>query len=199
MIYHNTFWTTAPNVNDADLITPVSNVKMRDNIFQSAGYSIYQVPRGALGIDADYNNWYSSLEGPHFMWEKVNYYVFSALCTRGGLECHGYDDLPGLSNPTGGDFSLSASSLNIDRGIPIPGINDGFIGDAPDLGVPNQLANALTFRTHYHRQPAIQPDLIGCLGFLVFIQPHHPRASFFKRFYGLYQIGADNKQVFRGP
>jgi len=62
LFYHNTFWTSAPNVNDADLITPVSNVKMRDNIFQGAGYSIYQVPKGSLGIDADYNNWYSSME-----------------------------------------------------------------------------------------------------------------------------------------
>lgn len=132
--YHNTFWTTAANVNDADLITPVSNVKMRNNIFQGAGYSIYEPPKGSLGIDWDYNNWYSSREESHFMWEKVNYYTFAALCRRGGLECHGYDDLPGLSNPTGGDFTLSPSSLNIDRGVPIPGIDDGFVGDAPDLG-----------------------------------------------------------------
>ena len=134
LFYHNTFWTTTPNVNDADLITPASNVKMRNNIFQGAGYSIYQVPKGPLGIDADYNNWYSSLEGPHFRWDKVNYYTVAAFCTLTGLECHGHDDLPGLSNPTGGDFSLSPSSLNIDRGIPIPGIDDGFVGDAPDLG-----------------------------------------------------------------
>jgi len=134
LFYHNTFWTTSPSVNDADLITPVSNVKMRDNIFQGAGYSIYQVPKGALGIDADYNNWYSSMEEPHFKWEKVNYYAIAALCTLTGLECHGRDDLPGLSNPTGGDFTLSPSSLDIDRSIPIPGIDDGFVGDAPDLG-----------------------------------------------------------------
>lgn len=132
--YHNTFWTSVPKVNDADLITPVSNVKMRNNIFQGAGYSIYEVPKGSLGIDWDYNNWYSSREETHFKWEKVNYYTIAALCTLGGLECHGYDDLPGLSNPTGGDFTLLPSSLNIDRGVPIPGINDGFVGDAPDLG-----------------------------------------------------------------
>jgi hypothetical protein len=132
--YHNTFWTSAPKVNDADLITPVSNVKMRDNIFQGAGYSIYQVPKGSLGLDADYNNWYSSREEPHFRWEKVNYYTVVAFCTLIGLECHGYDGLPGLSNPTGGDFTLLPSSLNIDQGIPIPGIDDGFVGDAPDLG-----------------------------------------------------------------
>ncbi len=134
LIYHNTFWTTSPNVNDADLITPVSNVKMRDNIFQGSGYSIYQVPKGALGIDADYNNWYSSMDEPHFKWDKVNYYSIAAFCTLSGLECHGRDDLPGLANPTGGDFTLSPSSLDIDRGIQIPGIDDGFVGDAPDLG-----------------------------------------------------------------
>jgi hypothetical protein len=58
----------------------------------------------------------------------------AGFCKASGLECNGYDDFPRLSNPGGGDFTLLPSSLNIDRGVPIPGINDGFLGDAPDLG-----------------------------------------------------------------
>jgi len=134
LFYHNTSWTTAPKVNDADLITPIRNVRMRNNIFQSAGYSIYEVPKGSFNNDWDHNNWYSTLDGPHFKWEGQNYNTLIGLCDASGLECNGYDDFPGISNPSTGDFTLLPSSLNIDRGVPIPGINDGFVGDAPDLG-----------------------------------------------------------------
>jgi hypothetical protein len=64
----------------------------------------------------------------------VNYNTISALCKASGLECNGSEAAPGFTNPAGGDFTLLASSPNIDRGIPIPGINDGFAGNAPDAG-----------------------------------------------------------------
>jgi hypothetical protein len=56
------------------------------------------------------------------------------LCNASGLECNGYEDQPGFTNPAGGDFTLLPSSPNIDRGVIIPGINDGFMGSAPDVG-----------------------------------------------------------------
>lgn len=133
LFYHNTAWTSVPKVNDADLITPVRNVKMRNNIFESAGYSIYEVPKGSANNDWDHNNWYTS-QLPQFKWESLNYNTLIGLCNAGGLECNGYDDNPGLSNPTRGDFALLPTSPNIDRGVRIPGINDRFVGDAPDLG-----------------------------------------------------------------
>jgi hypothetical protein len=34
----------------------------------------------------------------------------------------------------GGDFTLLPTSPNIDRGVVLPGINDDFIGNAPDVG-----------------------------------------------------------------
>ncbi len=134
LFYHNTSWTITPEIHDADLITPIRNVKMRNNIFQGVGYSIYEVQKGSVNNDWDSNNWYSSLEGPHFKWESIDYNALSNLCAERRLECNGYEDLPKLSNPTKGDFTLLPSSPNIDRGVPIPGINDGFVGDAPDLG-----------------------------------------------------------------
>ncbi|MCB0118588.1 MAG: hypothetical protein KDD72_06135 [Anaerolineales bacterium] len=39
-----------------------------------------------------------------------------------------------MTNPAWGDFSLSATSPNIDRGVLIPGINDNYFGSAPDIG-----------------------------------------------------------------
>lgn len=136
LIYHNTGWTAASNMNGMDLLTPVHNIVMRNNIFQSTGYSFAGSATGSKGNDWNYNNWYTTKgsAGPHFKWENVNYNTVAALCSARGLECNGYENLPGFTNPAGGDFTLLPSSPNIDRGVIIPGINDGFAGNAPDAG-----------------------------------------------------------------
>jgi hypothetical protein len=136
LIYQNTGWTNASNINGMDLITSIHNVVMRNNTFQSSGYSFAEVPTGSTANDWNHNNWYTTRgsTGPHFKWENVNYNTISALCTASGLECDGYENFPGFTNPTGGDFTLLPSSPNIDRGVVIPGINDDFVGNAPDVG-----------------------------------------------------------------
>lgn len=135
-IYHNTSWTSASNVNGMDLITPVRNSVMRNNIFQSTGYAFAEVPRGSLGNDWNNDNWHTTLgsRGPHFKWESVNYNTISGVCAASGLECGGYEDPPGFTNPQGGNFTLLASSPNIDRGVVIPGLNNSFTGNGPDVG-----------------------------------------------------------------
>ena len=136
LIYHNTSWTDAKDVNAIDLISPVSNAVMRNNIFQSTGYSFIEVPTGSTGHDWNNDNWYTTrtLDANHFKWENVPYDSVAKLCTATGLECNGFEASPGLTNPGGGDFTLLSSSPNIDRGVIIPGINDQFSGKAPDVG-----------------------------------------------------------------
>jgi hypothetical protein len=136
LVYHNTSWTNAGNVNGMDLITPVRNSVLRNNIFQSTGYAFAEVPTGSAANDWNNNNWHTTrgTVGPHFKWENLNYNTIRQLCTATGLECSGYEDPPGLSNPAAGDFTLLSSSPNIDRGLLIPGINDDFKWNAPDVG-----------------------------------------------------------------
>ncbi|HEY9529249.1 MAG TPA: right-handed parallel beta-helix repeat-containing protein, partial [Anaerolineales bacterium] len=136
LIYHNTGWTSTNNINGMDLITSVHNVAMRNNTFQSTGYSFAAARTGSTANDWNHNNWYTTRgsTGPHFKWENINYNTISALCTASGLECDGYENFPGFTNPTGGDFTLLSASPNIDRGVVIPGINDDFAGNAPDVG-----------------------------------------------------------------
>ena len=136
LIYHNTAWTNVSNINGADLITSIHNVKMRNNIFQSAGYSINEVPIGSTNNDWNVDNWYTTRgsAGPHFKWENVNFNTVSALCASTGLECNGYENPPGFVNPLVNDFTLLSSSPNRDRGVVIAGINDGYVGSAPDVG-----------------------------------------------------------------
>ncbi|HSB01031.1 MAG TPA: right-handed parallel beta-helix repeat-containing protein [Anaerolineales bacterium] len=134
--YHNTSWTNATNLNAMSMITPIRNTTMRNNIFQGNRYAFEEPFTGSTGNDWNNDNWYTTRgsAGPHFKWENINYNTIAQLCAATRLECNGYEDLPGLANPGGGDFSLLASSRNIDRGVVIPGINDNFKGNAPDVG-----------------------------------------------------------------
>ena len=121
------------NVATMDMISPVHNATLRNNIFQGVGYAVYEVKTGSTGHDWNYDNWYTT-HSPRFLWENLAYDSVAELCAGTGLECNGHEDPPGLSNPAGGDFTLLPSSPNIDRGIVIPGINDNFVGTAPDIG-----------------------------------------------------------------
>ena len=136
LIYHNTSWTNAKDLNAMSMIHPVYNSVMRNNIFQGNGYAFEEPFTGSTGHDWNNDNWYTTrgAGGPHFKWENVNYNTIAALCTATGLECNGYEDVPGFVNPDGGDFTLLPSSPNVDRGVVIPGINDDFEGNAPDVG-----------------------------------------------------------------
>jgi hypothetical protein len=136
LIYHNTFWTNANNLNAMSMLHPVFNSVMRNNIFQGNGYAFEEPYTGSTGHDWNYDNWYTTRgsAGPHFKWEKISYNTFAVLCTATTFECKGYEDPPGLVNPDGGDFTLLPTSPNVDRGVLIPGINNDFKGNAPDVG-----------------------------------------------------------------
>jgi hypothetical protein len=135
-LYHNTSWTSASNVNAMDLITPTHNSVIRNNIFQSTAYAFAEVPTGSTANDWNHNNWYTTraTSGPHFKWESVDYATIAKLCTASGLECNGYETPPGFADVASGNFTLLPASPNIDRGMLIPGINDDFSGNAPDVG-----------------------------------------------------------------
>jgi hypothetical protein len=140
LVYHNTAWSNISGIDAMDMISPVHNAILRNNIFQSNGYGVYEVATGSTGHDWDNDNWYARRATPRFKWENIAYNTLGALCAATGLECSGYEDLPGLTNPASGDFTLLATSPNIDRGVPISGINDDFTGGAPDVGAFELLA-----------------------------------------------------------
>lgn len=134
LVYHNTSWTAQANPNQMELISAVHNSVMRNNIFQGSGYSIEERTVGSSGHDWNYDNWSTSTTGSRFKWEGLDYATINQLCRATGFECNGHESLPGLVNPGGGDFNLLSTSPNIDRGALIPGINDAFFGNAPDIG-----------------------------------------------------------------
>ena len=58
LVYHNTSWGDAGNINAMDMISAVHNAVLRNNIFQSRGYGVYEVPTGSTGNDWNNDNWY---------------------------------------------------------------------------------------------------------------------------------------------
>jgi hypothetical protein len=132
-MYHNTSWTNFSAPNALEFISPVRNSVLRNNIFQGGVYSVEARNPGAFGHDWNYDNWSTGF-GSRFKWEGVDYPNINQFCRASGLECNGHESAPGLTYPAGGDFSLLPTSANIDRGLFIPGINDGFYGGAPDIG-----------------------------------------------------------------
>ncbi len=135
LIYHNTSWTNVKDLSAMSMISPTSNSVMRNNIFQGNGYAFEERFVGSKGHDWNNDNWHTTRSsGAHFVWEKVAYNTIADLCSATGLECNGYEDYPGLTNPENGDFTLLSSSPNIDRGLAIPGINDDFTASGPDIG-----------------------------------------------------------------
>lgn len=135
LIYHNTAWTSAKDLNAMSVIRAMHNVILRNNIFQGNGYAFESPVTGLTGHSWDYDNWYTTrADGPRFKWEKVPYNTLAEVCSATTLECNGHESAPGFVNPTGGDFSLQAASPNVDRGVLLPGINEDYQGNAPDLG-----------------------------------------------------------------
>ncbi len=134
LVYHNTSWTSATDIRAMDVISPIHNAVLRNNIFQGKGYGVVEQAKGSTANDWNYDNWYIVRAVPHFEWENLFYNNLAGLCTGAGLECNGFEKNPGLTNPAIGIFTLRSSSPDIDRGVVIPGINDGFTGSAPDLG-----------------------------------------------------------------
>ena len=134
LIYHNTSWTSATDIRTMDVISPIHNVVSRNNIFQGKGLGLVEQARGSSGIDMNNDDWYIVRGSPHFQWENLPYKNLAALCTGAGLECNGYEKNPLLASPTIGIFTLLSSSPAIDKGVLLPGINDNFTGNAPDLG-----------------------------------------------------------------
>jgi hypothetical protein len=85
-------------------------------------------------INLDYDNLWNANVGNLARWNGINYVTLSAFISATGQEPHGRSIAPGFANAASGNYALSASSGMIDGGVFIPGINDGFAGNAPDIG-----------------------------------------------------------------
>jgi hypothetical protein len=141
-LYHNTFASEAPNTDAMALLNPGFStfIKARNNILSATRYALYKV--NPVLLDWDWDGLFTTDPARFAYWQGTRYGNLGALQAGTGLELHGLAADPGFVNPASGDLTLAAGSPLIDRGVPIPGVNDGFNGQAPDLGAFERATDA---------------------------------------------------------
>jgi chitodextrinase len=133
-LYHNTFFTDTPNTDAVALLNPGYStfIKARNNIIAGTEYALYKV--NPVTLDWDWDDLYTSDPARFVYWQGTRYYDLGEFQAGTSQELHGLSEAPAFFDPEGGDFHLMPGSVLIDRGTPIPGINDSFAGTAPDMG-----------------------------------------------------------------
>jgi hypothetical protein len=84
-------------------------------------------------VTFDYDDLYTTEVDRFVVWEG-NKFANLAQMQKAGLETHGISADPQFADPAREDFSLKPGSPCIDKGLHVPGINDGYAGSAPDIG-----------------------------------------------------------------
>jgi len=136
------------NSGDAALTEPLSSgldikspgswtmITARNNIWSGTDYAISNA-NPEQPIDLDYDDLYTTRPGELAWWSNLedrHLNTLSELQTATGQELHGMNALPGFADTASGDYTLADSSELIDAGLVLPGINDDYLGNAPDMG-----------------------------------------------------------------
>jgi hypothetical protein len=134
-IYHNTSWTDSLEHDGFTFwqYSKWTNVIMRNNIFIGTEFALRN-NADPNPVDMNYDNIYTTKESRGFRWLNVDYFSVTNFTTATGLEPNGLSTNAAFIDSASADFYLATNSPMIDRALPIPGINDGFIGEAPDIG-----------------------------------------------------------------
>lgn len=134
LLYHNTFYSSAPNTEALYLLNPGNStyIRSRNNIYAATRDVLVKV--NPVVLDWNHDLLHTSAANRLVRWMGSNYTTLAALQAATQQQLDGLVAPPGFNAPANGNFSLHASSAAIDRGQVLPGINDGFAGAAPDIG-----------------------------------------------------------------
>jgi hypothetical protein len=134
LLYHNTFVTTAPATEAVSLLDPGFStvIVARNNVFAGTRYVLEKV--NPVVLDWNWDALYTTDATRFVRWQGTPYATLADLRAGTGQEFDGIAAAPSLENPAGGDFRPQLASALIDRGVVLPGINDGYLGTAPDIG-----------------------------------------------------------------
>ena len=137
-LFHNTCDAALPGNNGLYVKAPGtwSLIYARNNVWAGTDYAIHNYNE-AQPIDLDYDDLYTSRTDEFVYWGSGSDRHMRDLATfqsLTGQEPHGLDVAPGFADAAGGDYALAPTSSLIDAGVLIPGINDDYVGTAPDIG-----------------------------------------------------------------
>ncbi len=133
-VYHNTWLSTVPATDAVALLDPGTStfITAGDNLIAGTRYALDKV--NPVTLDWDWNDLYTSDPARYVSWLGTHYTTPAAFRAATGLEADGIAAAPLLEDPAGGRFAPREGSPLVDRGRPLPGIDDGWSGTAPDIG-----------------------------------------------------------------
>ncbi len=134
-LYHNTFLTDVPGTNAVTLLTPGSGTSIlaRNNLFAGTRYVLEKSNKVALDWNGD--DFHTTDTTRFVKWDSgVRYPTLGALRGGTGQEAEGLSAPPLLTDPGRGDFRPRPNSPLVNRALLLPGINDTYLGPAPDVG-----------------------------------------------------------------
>ena len=133
-LYNCTFYASGYRQSVWDYGGGWRNLTFRNCIFRGSDYVFSDTGPSKEGtVSFDYDALYTTLPGKFVRWERKTYGSLAEF-QAAGYEEHGLSVDPGFIDEGNADFRLRVDSPLVDRGVHIPGINDGFLGAAPDIG-----------------------------------------------------------------
>lgn len=108
----------------------------RNNIWAGTRYALSNA-NPSQPVDLDWDDLWTSDPSELVWWDGLpdrHLETLAELRTATGQELHGMNLEPEFVAPESGDYRLVVGAGLVDAGQPIPGVNNGFAGAAPDLG-----------------------------------------------------------------
>jgi hypothetical protein len=137
-LFHNTVDAQRAGNDGFRIMSPGTwtTIYARNNVFAGTLHALENA-NSTEPVDMDYDDLWRSGGDYLARWDglaKPQLTTLAEYTAATGQEAHGISLAPDFVAPATPDFTPSPSSPLIDRGLYIPGINDGYRGSAPDLG-----------------------------------------------------------------
>jgi len=137
-LFHNTVDAQRPANDGFRIMSPGTwqLVYSRNNVWAGTLHAM-QNANPTQPIDMDYDDLWRSGSDYLVYWEglaNTHLTTIPEITAASGQQSHGLSAAPAFVAPATFDFTPGADSPLVDRGIYIPGINDGYVGQAPDVG-----------------------------------------------------------------
>jgi parallel beta-helix repeat protein len=134
-LLHNTADAALPGNNGLYIKAPGTwtGIVARNNIWAGTAFALENY-NTTQPVDLDYDDLWNDHLDDLVRWNSTRYPELSDFQQAVGQELNGLSVPPGFLDAAGGEYTLHPASALIDQAVPLPGINDDFIGDGPDLG-----------------------------------------------------------------
>ncbi len=134
-LFHNTSDAFYPGQHGFDIKSPGTwqGIVSRNNIWIGTDYGLRN-SNLSQQLDMDFDLLWNAGLNHIVRWGATNYNTLADFQLGTGQNTNGLELDPGFSDRNNADYQLTGTSLAIDQGVLIPGINDHFSAGAPDLG-----------------------------------------------------------------